>query len=118
MIDVREEGIVHELRFDRPPVNALNPALVAALSNAIEAAPDVDRHLVRRQHEARRNARSRDASELETRQVDQDQAPSRVRTRARSASDVHSARPSRSKARRSSLETWTTGHRSMSFTRA
>ena len=32
------DGIV-ELRLDRPPVNALNPALVAALDKAIARSP-------------------------------------------------------------------------------
>ncbi len=35
------EGGVHELRLARPPANALNPELVAALRRAVETAPDL-----------------------------------------------------------------------------
>lgn len=36
------EGGIHELRLARPPANALNPELVAALRRAVETAPDLD----------------------------------------------------------------------------
>lgn len=36
---IEHEGGVHELRLARPPANALNPALVAALRSAVENAP-------------------------------------------------------------------------------
>lgn len=39
MIEIIEHGAIHELRMARPPVNALNPALLAALVAAVEAAP-------------------------------------------------------------------------------
>lgn len=39
MIEISRHGAVHELRLARPPVNALDPALVAALTAAVAAAP-------------------------------------------------------------------------------
>ncbi|HSL17988.1 MAG TPA: enoyl-CoA hydratase/isomerase family protein [Methylomirabilota bacterium] len=39
MIDVIEHGPVRELRLARPPVNALSPELLLALTSAIKAAP-------------------------------------------------------------------------------
>ncbi|HEX7112761.1 MAG TPA: enoyl-CoA hydratase/isomerase family protein, partial [Mizugakiibacter sp.] len=36
---IEHEGGIRELRLARPPVNALNPALVAALRKAVEDAP-------------------------------------------------------------------------------
>jgi len=35
------EGGIHELRLARPPANALNPELVAALRRTVETAPDL-----------------------------------------------------------------------------
>jgi 3,2-trans-enoyl-CoA isomerase len=40
MIKVIEHGPIRELRLDRPPVNALTPELVSALTKAIERAPN------------------------------------------------------------------------------
>ena len=39
MIEVRKHDAVHEIRLARPPVNALNPELLRALRDAVEAAP-------------------------------------------------------------------------------
>ena len=39
MITIENHGPVRELRLARPPVNALNPALISALNAALEAAP-------------------------------------------------------------------------------
>lgn len=39
MIEIVEHGTVHEIRLDRPPVNALDPGLLGALVAALEAAP-------------------------------------------------------------------------------
>jgi len=39
MIQTLDHGPVRELRLDRPPANALNPELVTALREAVEAAP-------------------------------------------------------------------------------
>jgi Delta3-Delta2-enoyl-CoA isomerase len=39
MIKTTEHGAIRELRLDRPPVNALSPELILALSKAIQAAP-------------------------------------------------------------------------------
>lgn len=39
MIDIHRHGDIHELRLNRPPVNALNHALLDALVEAVEAAP-------------------------------------------------------------------------------
>jgi enoyl-CoA hydratase/carnithine racemase len=39
MIEQQSHGPIHEIRLARPPVNALNPELLTALRNAIEAAP-------------------------------------------------------------------------------
>jgi enoyl-CoA hydratase/carnithine racemase len=39
MIDLIEHGQIHEIRMNRPPVNALNPELLSALRAAVEAAP-------------------------------------------------------------------------------
>lgn len=39
MIQTVEHGTVRELRLNRPPVNALSPELIAALLEAIQAAP-------------------------------------------------------------------------------
>jgi enoyl-CoA hydratase/carnithine racemase len=39
MIEIIEHGAIHELRMARPPVNALNPALLGALVDAVEAVP-------------------------------------------------------------------------------
>jgi 3,2-trans-enoyl-CoA isomerase len=39
LLDVIDHGRVREIRLARPPVNALNPALIAALAEALRAAP-------------------------------------------------------------------------------
>jgi enoyl-CoA hydratase/carnithine racemase len=39
MIQTLDHGEVRELRLDRPPANALSPDLIAALRDAVEAAP-------------------------------------------------------------------------------
>jgi len=39
MIQTFDHGPVRELRLDRPPANALSPELIAALRDAVEAAP-------------------------------------------------------------------------------
>jgi enoyl-CoA hydratase/carnithine racemase len=39
MLKLLDHGALRELRLDRPPANALDPALVAALADAVEAAP-------------------------------------------------------------------------------
>jgi enoyl-CoA hydratase/carnithine racemase len=39
MLDIIDHGDIRELRLARPPVNALNPALVQALRRAVEDAP-------------------------------------------------------------------------------
>lgn len=39
MIEQCTHGAIHEIRLARPPVNALNPELLAALRSAVEAAP-------------------------------------------------------------------------------
>jgi enoyl-CoA hydratase/carnithine racemase len=39
MIEVKKHGPIHEIRLARPPVNALNPDLLLALRDAVEAAP-------------------------------------------------------------------------------
>lgn len=39
MIQTIQHGTVREIRLARPPVNALSPELIAALKNAIQAAP-------------------------------------------------------------------------------
>ena len=39
MIELRTHGPVHEIRLARPPANALNPELLRALRDAVEAAP-------------------------------------------------------------------------------
>lgn len=39
MLDIIDHGSTRELRLNRPPVNALNPALVSALDSAVRAAP-------------------------------------------------------------------------------
>jgi len=39
MLDLIKHDTIHELRLARPPVNALNPALVHALRTAVEGAP-------------------------------------------------------------------------------
>jgi len=46
MIEAIEHGPVRELRLDRPPVNALNPGLVGALTTAIEDATRTCRAIV------------------------------------------------------------------------
>ncbi|HLF56669.1 MAG TPA: enoyl-CoA hydratase/isomerase family protein [Thermoanaerobaculia bacterium] len=40
MLSISDHDSVRELRLARPPANALDPALVAALAGAVEAAPD------------------------------------------------------------------------------
>ncbi len=40
MIDVIEHGEIHELRLNRPPVNALSPALLTAIGDGIRRAPE------------------------------------------------------------------------------
>lgn len=40
MIETIDHGAVRELRLARPPANALNPALIAALADAVERAPE------------------------------------------------------------------------------
>ena len=40
MLEIIRHDSIHELQLARPPVNALDPALVRALRNAIESAPD------------------------------------------------------------------------------
>ena len=39
MITIIEHGTIHELRLQRPPVNALNDDLLQALEDAVRAAP-------------------------------------------------------------------------------
>ena len=39
MIQTFDHGPIRELRLDRPPANALSPELIAALRDAVEAAP-------------------------------------------------------------------------------
>lgn len=39
MIEVIEHGAIHEIRMQRPPVNALNPGLLSALVKAVREAP-------------------------------------------------------------------------------
>ena len=39
MIEQFKHGSIHEIRLARPPVNALNPELLTALREAVEAAP-------------------------------------------------------------------------------
>jgi enoyl-CoA hydratase/carnithine racemase len=39
MIEIVEHGTIHEIRLNRPPVNALDPGLLGALVAALEAAP-------------------------------------------------------------------------------
>lgn len=39
MIEQHKHGSIHEIRLARPPVNALNPDLLTALHEAVEAAP-------------------------------------------------------------------------------
>jgi len=39
MIERHKHGSIHEIRLARPPVNALNPELLTAVREAIEAAP-------------------------------------------------------------------------------
>ncbi len=39
MIEVIEHGAIHEIRMQRPPVNALNPGLLSALVKAVCEAP-------------------------------------------------------------------------------
>jgi enoyl-CoA hydratase/carnithine racemase len=39
MIEIIEHGTIHEIRLNRPPVNALDPGLLGALVAALEAAP-------------------------------------------------------------------------------
>jgi len=39
MIEQTQHGSIHEIRLARPPVNALNPELLTALRDAVEAAP-------------------------------------------------------------------------------
>ena len=39
MIDVIEHGEIHELRLNRPPVNALSPELLAAIGDGVARAP-------------------------------------------------------------------------------
>jgi hypothetical protein len=39
MIAIHDHGAVRELQLSRPPVNALNPELLAALVEAVAAAP-------------------------------------------------------------------------------
>ena len=39
MIEIIEHGFIHEIHLARPPVNALNPELLGALVDAVEAAP-------------------------------------------------------------------------------
>lgn len=40
MITTFEHGPIRELRLDRPPANALSPGLIAALRDAVSAAPE------------------------------------------------------------------------------
>ncbi|MEJ2188415.1 MAG: enoyl-CoA hydratase/isomerase family protein [Acidobacteriota bacterium] len=40
MIDLRIHGPVHELRLDRPPVNALDPSLLQAVAEGVRLAPE------------------------------------------------------------------------------
>jgi 3,2-trans-enoyl-CoA isomerase len=39
LLDIVDHGRVREIRLARPPVNALNPGLIAALAEALRAAP-------------------------------------------------------------------------------
>lgn len=40
MIEITQHGPIHEIRMARPPVNALNDALLSRLVEAVEAAPN------------------------------------------------------------------------------
>ena len=40
MIDRRIHGPIHEIRLDRPPVNALSPELLIAIAEEVSAAPE------------------------------------------------------------------------------
>ncbi len=40
MIETFDHGAIRELRLARPPANALNPALIVALADAVERAPE------------------------------------------------------------------------------
>ncbi len=44
MLDIIRHDTIHELRLSRPPVNALNPALVRSLREAVESAPAQGAH--------------------------------------------------------------------------
>lgn len=44
MLDTIQHDTIHELRLCRPPVNALDPALVRRLRDAVEAAPNQGAH--------------------------------------------------------------------------
>ena len=39
MLEIIEHGVIHEIRLNRPPVNALDHALLSALEVAVESAP-------------------------------------------------------------------------------
>lgn len=39
MLEIVDEGDIRKIRLDRPPANALNGKLIAALGNAVEGAP-------------------------------------------------------------------------------
>ena len=40
MLEIIEHGVIHEIRLNRPPVNALNHGLLSALETAVQSAPD------------------------------------------------------------------------------
>ncbi len=46
MIHITDHGRVRELRLDRPPANAFNPALVAELTEAVRSAPGAGAHAI------------------------------------------------------------------------
>ena len=39
MLEIIEHGVIHEIRLNRPPVNALDHALLSALEAAVQSAP-------------------------------------------------------------------------------
>jgi enoyl-CoA hydratase/carnithine racemase len=46
VIDITDHGRVREMRLDRPPANAFNPALVTELTEAVRGAPDAGAHAI------------------------------------------------------------------------
>jgi enoyl-CoA hydratase/carnithine racemase len=46
VIDITDHGRVREMRLDRPPANAFNPALVTELTEAVRRAPGAGAHAI------------------------------------------------------------------------